>query len=188
MANWLFLPHDLTHRVYLRDFVLFKVTVVPTLAVACFTKEVNLRLTKRPLVFNYAFVGFFISVKSREHEASQTRLFFRLIAQTYKKENIKPLYYWPFVSGIHRYLVDSRHKGQVIRKVPGAFASSCNRHFPLVSGSSIHATGGRRQGATAKDRRKFIRQQNRLAKHSWRFHQQGRTRVRRSNSYPGVGC
>ena len=33
--------------------------------------------------------------------------------------------------GIHRYLVDSRHKGPVMRKVPDVFTSSRYRHFPL---------------------------------------------------------
>ena len=33
------------------------------------------------------------------------------------KENMKAPHYWPFVRGIHRWLVDSPHKGPVTRKM-----------------------------------------------------------------------
>ena len=40
------------------------------------------------------------------------------------KENTKAQHYWPFVRGIHQSLVDSPHKGPVMRKVSHVMTSS----------------------------------------------------------------
>ena len=41
------------------------------------------------------------------------QLFVQPCVHTYIKENIKAMRYWPFVRGIHRWAVDSPHKGPV---------------------------------------------------------------------------
>ena len=46
-----------------------------------------------------------------------TWLYVDQLAQAGNKGNIKALYYWPFVKGIHHSLVDSLHKGPVMHKV-----------------------------------------------------------------------
>ena len=40
----------------------------------------------------------------------------QMLVQANNKGNIKTLLYWPFVRGIHRWLVDSPHKGPVMQK------------------------------------------------------------------------
>ena len=75
----------------------------------------------------------------------------RLFVQI-NKEIIKDPHYWPFVRGIHRWPVDSSHKGPVMRQVPQShdvimhvsspqpprFGLRCSRHGRVRS-SSGHA-------------------------------------------------
>ena len=45
-----------------------------------------------------------------------TQLFVQQLVHDNSKANIKVLYYWPFVWGIHQWLVDSPHKGPIMQK------------------------------------------------------------------------
>ena len=46
-----------------------------------------------------------------------TRLFVQELVAADIRENIKATHHWPFVSGIHRWPMDSPHKGRIMRKV-----------------------------------------------------------------------
>ena len=78
-------------------------------------------LPHRRLVMGRFDICFVITVISYEHHGSikslVTALFVQQLVKTNIKGNINALHYWPFVGGIHRWLVDSPHKGPVIRKV-----------------------------------------------------------------------
>ena len=50
------------------------------------------------------------------HRLAATGLFVQQIVYANKKENVKVLHHWSFVSGIHRWPVDSPHKGPVMQK------------------------------------------------------------------------
>ena len=49
------------------------------------------------------------------------------------KENTKCLYYWQFPSGIHKWLVDSPHKGPVMQKNFFYIMKLNFSHFPIVT-------------------------------------------------------
>ena len=52
--------------------------------------------------------------------ASQNKVIQLLVQQfpqTNTKENIEALHHWRFVRGIHRWTIDTRHKGPVMREV-----------------------------------------------------------------------
>ena len=63
-----------------------------------------------------AFCGMYIVKYYISLKVPTTRLFVRRLIQANNKENVIALHHWPFVRGIHRWPVDSPHKGPVMLK------------------------------------------------------------------------